>query len=239
MTTLFYPIITKKKIISQHIEKFEFNLGIMVVSCWRVEQEGRYYLIDSGMGQMASYLLNNFMENQQLEAVFLTHGHSDHISGVATVKQNFPDAPVLISQLEFAYISGEKPYPKRKKTEKKVFPLSTFLSLESESGQQLQKDAGIEAVFTPGHSPGHHCFYHAEDDVLIAGDLFTTNRAGQLKPPMKKYTADLPLALKSGRTILENYPKSLLSICHGTEVENNFGESEQLSWLTNPTNKEQ
>ena len=62
-------------------------------------------------------------------------------------------------------------------------------------------------------------YYHEEDQVLIAGDLFTATRNGKLRPPMKGYTADMRQALASGERILKDYSQALVSVCHGSEVK--------------------
>lgn len=205
----------------------------MIVSFWLVNNNDRYFLIDSGMGDMTRFIVPKYVDAQKLDAVFLTHGHSDHSGGISWLRKNFPHIPIFVDDLEIPYLTGEKPYPRRKKIEKKVYDRQIFSSLNVEESTQMQYNAGIEAIFSPGHSPGHNCFYHAVDNVVIAGDLFTTSRRGKLKPPMKQFTADMQLALKTGKSVLEKYPSSILSVCHGTEVENISRNISQLSWLNN------
>ena len=47
--SVIYRFLTREKQISPHVKKFEFDLGILVVSMWLVEKAGRFYLIDTGM----------------------------------------------------------------------------------------------------------------------------------------------------------------------------------------------
>lgn len=226
MNKTFYKVISTQKKISPHILKFEFNLGIFIVSIWVIETNEGYFLIDTGMLGMANYVLSQ-LSDKNILGIFLTHGHSDHIGGLKALEL---DLPIGISKLEFPYISGQVPYPKRRKPEKNHYDMAKFLDLGSAEIQDLLKQADLLPIFTPGHSPGHHCFYHQEDKVIIAGDLFTTNKANVLKPPMKQYTADMDQALRSGYHILKQYPHALLSVCHGGEVRDAIKAFENSSW---------
>ena len=53
--SFLYRLLTRTKQISPHINKFEFELGIFVVSIWLVESSGRFYVIDTGMRGMEKY----------------------------------------------------------------------------------------------------------------------------------------------------------------------------------------
>jgi glyoxylase-like metal-dependent hydrolase (beta-lactamase superfamily II) len=39
-----------------------------------------------------------------------------------------------------------------------------------DGGQPLLPDVGLRAIWTPGHTPGHLCFYDAEAGLLLTGD---------------------------------------------------------------------
>ena len=216
--SFIYRFLTREKQISPHVKKFEFDLGILVVSIWLVEKADRFYLIDTGMRGMEKYAVQ-YLLPQNIEAIFLTHGHSDHISGLPYLKQHFGELPTLISEKEFPYISGQKPFPNRKHREKLIFDPSAFMTLESLEADRLLREAGLKVLFSPGHSPGHVSYYHEEDQLIIAGDLFTAPRGGSLSPPMKRYTADMKQALTSGQAILLAYPEAVISVCHGSEVK--------------------
>lgn len=226
--SFLYRLLTRTKQISPHIKKFEFELGIFVVSIWLVESSGRFYVIDTGMRGMEKYAAQ-FLLPQKIEAIFLTHGHPDHIKGLPYLRQHFGNIPTLISEKEFPYISGKEPFPNRKETEKVIFDPATFITVESQEGQDLISSAGLKPLFSPGHSPGHVVYYHEEDQVLIAGDLFTATRGGKLRPPMKGYTADMRQALASGERILKSYPQALVSVCHGSEVKDAVRDFEALN----------
>ena len=71
---------------------------------------------------------------------------------------------------------------------------------------------------TPGHSPGHVVYYHEQDQVLLAGDLFTSKK-GNLHQPMPMFTADMAEAVRSSSIVEQLKPKRL-EVCHGNSVLN-------------------
>ena len=237
MSQFIYRLISKRKRISPHIEKFEFDIGIFIVSIWVVEKDNNYFLIDSGLAKllprMAEFVVRNFYDKERISGVFLTHGHSDHIGGIQSLKILLPDLPIVINSKEIPFISGEKPYPGREKLEPIIFEKKNFIVLETLEANELIEKAGLTAIYSPGHSPGHTCYYHADDNLLIGGDLLTTNRAGVLSAPMKEYTADMPEALETAHSVLKEYSQAILSVAHGGEVKNAFQEMEKSEWFQN------
>lgn len=237
MSQFIYRLISKKKRISSHIEKFEFDIGIFIVSIWVVEKDNNYFLIDSGLAKllprMAEFVVRNFYDKERISGVFLTHGHSDHIGGIQRLKTLLPDLPVVINSKEIPFVSGEKPFPGREKLEPIIFEKKNFIVLETLEANELLEKAGLTAIYSPGHSPGHTCYYHADDNLLIGGDLLTTNRAGVLSAPMKEYTADMPEALETAHLVLKEYSQAILSVAHGGEVKNAFQEMEKSEWFQN------
>ena len=91
-----------------------------------------------------------------------------------------------------------------------------ILSPLSEEEGELACISGMQPYLTPGHSPGHVVYYHKTDNVLIAGDLFTSKK-GELKRPYAMFTPNMDQAVDSGKIVKQLKP-ACLSPCHGKEV---------------------
>ncbi|MEU8111032.1 MBL fold metallo-hydrolase [Micromonospora sp. NPDC053740] len=91
------------------------------------------------------------LEGWSLQAVVLTHAHSDHVNGVAELVSLLP-APVYLSGVEAAYYGFDEPG-----------------MVHCRDGETL-KAGSIEVgvMETPGHTVGSCCFLVG--DALFAGD---------------------------------------------------------------------
>ena len=56
--------------------------------------------------------------------------------------------------------------------------------------------AGLRAIPTPGHTPGHVCLWHAEDRALLVGDALIVE-AGEPALPASSLSHDPPRARAS------------------------------------------
>jgi glyoxylase-like metal-dependent hydrolase (beta-lactamase superfamily II) len=213
--------------ISEHIWKCKIWI-VIPISVWIVRSKSGLTLVDAGIPWMAGGLLKQMQRmDAPLERIVLTHGHSDHVGSLKKIRQQFP-VPVYVHPDEIPYMEGKLPYPRRSKAEASVEPglaqpLTVWGGTTAASDRVSQSDAagladlgGLSPYFTPGHSPGHVAYYHEEDDVLLAGDLFTSGK-GRLKRPMAMFTGDMQQAIESSAVIERLKPK-LISVCHGGEV---------------------
>jgi len=190
---------------------------IVPVRVWVVVEQDGVTLVDAGIPSMAKGIMSfiDQLNAGPLKQILLTHGHSDHVGSVKRILQNRP-VPVYVHQTEIPYMEGRLPYPRRKKAEASVAPGLVQPLPESEAGV-LETIAGLKPYHTPGHSPGHVAYYHEADQVLLAGDMFTS-KAGKLHKPMPIFTADMAEALKSSLILRELQPVHL-EVCHGKPVK--------------------
>jgi glyoxylase-like metal-dependent hydrolase (beta-lactamase superfamily II) len=116
----------------------------------------RRLLIDPGQG-LDAYLpvLEQALERAgcEIQEIVLTHGHPDHIGGVASVQKRFGPLPV-----------AKLPWPGQDELHGlDLTPLSDGCVISTEG-------ATLRGVHTPGHAPDHVCFFLEEERALFSGD---------------------------------------------------------------------
>jgi hydroxyacylglutathione hydrolase len=158
-------------------------LGEYQTNCYilrTTEDVGQCLIVDAGLG--AEELIA-FLGEREIRpvAVVLTHGHIDHIAGIAALRRSYPDIEVLIHELDAEMLS------------KPAANLSSLMgrAFATEPAEALLKDgsvierAGIrlQVLHTPGHSPGGICLYSSEDAVVFTDDALFAESIGRTDFP--------------------------------------------------------
>ncbi len=148
--------------------------------CYLLCGEKRALLIDTGLG--VSNIRKTVDSLTQLPVtVVTTHVHWDHIGG----HKYFKD--IAVHEAEKEWLSSKFPLPlevvKRNLMSKwcdlpEDFRIEEYEIYQGEPQAVLRDgnslDIGgreIQVIHTPGHSPGHCCFYEPEKKYLYTGDL--------------------------------------------------------------------
>lgn len=168
--------------------------------------------------------LAEHVEKAQLNVVMIlnTHCHIDHVLGNAFVKDRF-NVPLYIHSIEEPYLRAVSSYASnygffqyRESTP------DGFLSEHEEIRFGNQK---LKILFTPGHSPGHVVFYHAQSKKLIGGDVLFYNSIGR---------TDLPGG--NGSTLIESIHNKLFTLPDDVTVYPGHGQETTIGFekRTNP-----
>jgi len=129
-------------------------------------------VVDPGQPEGFQHLLEE--HGITLERIVNTHGHLDHISGVAATKRHF-NIPFLIHKEDAFLVRGVNTYTANYgMAEMEVPEIDDYLA----DGQVITIGNGsIEVIHTPGHSPGSVCL--KTGNMVITGDLIFKQSIGR------------------------------------------------------------
>jgi glyoxylase-like metal-dependent hydrolase (beta-lactamase superfamily II) len=135
------------------------------VNCYFLVRAGEALLIDAGRdASVDSARITLFWQQlgrPRMRGILLTHGHVDH-SGAALPLRDYWQVPVSLHEAELPVLqaSGTQLVPDRLLTD----------------GETIAAPGGeLTVIHTPGHSPGHTCFFRPADGLLLSGDQALTN----------------------------------------------------------------
>ena len=141
-------------------------------------------------------------------AILITHGHWDHLGGVAELAQA-TGAPVYMADDERLLLEDVNSFTP---PGVELQPYSPDVALQ---GDEVLELAGMsfETLRVPGHSPAHLA-YHTEGAVF-SGDLLFAGSVGRTDLP----GADWDTLVESIRTLADRYPRDTIVYSgHGPET---------------------
>lgn len=148
--------------------------------CYLLLGRERALLIDTGLGVAPLAPVVRELTGLPVTAA-LTHAHWDHIGGLGEFRER------LVHESEAPWLSGSFPVPISVVQSNLTLPPHDFPSDFDPKGYALYSggptsilsdgqaidlgDRTVTVLHTPGHSPGHLCFWEEERGALYSGDL--------------------------------------------------------------------
>lgn len=140
-------------------------------------------IMDPGCyGETEENILAEFIENEGLvlKGLLNTHCHLDHVFGLKYVVEKWQLQPQFhrleSAVLEYSPVSGMM----------WNMPFDVYSGpvhyLEDGDVVGLESDP-LQVIFAPGHSPGHICFYSAQQHFIIGGDVLFKGSIGRTDLP--------------------------------------------------------
>jgi glyoxylase-like metal-dependent hydrolase (beta-lactamase superfamily II) len=121
-----------------------------------------------------------------IQAVWLTHAHFDHIAGAAEiVKSSKPALPVALHPADLPIYSAQGGAP--------LFGMwiapAPKPSIALQHGDTLRLGGyEFEVRHAPGHTPGHVVFYCAAEKIVFCGDVIFYGSIGRTDLPGGSYS---------------------------------------------------
>lgn len=171
-----------------HIEYFTFN-AFQERCCVVSDNQGNCVITDPGCGsdpELAS--LKEYIAGKGLAPVciMLTHGHFDHVLGVAALSRAYEGIPVYMHPSDKTTIENNIYFTK-------VFGVATpesFQTVDITEGSVVKVgELSFEVIETPGHTPGGVCFLERNEKTLISGDTLFAGSIGRTDHPGGDYDA--------------------------------------------------
>lgn len=212
---------------SDHLYQLTRFGAIFPINCYLVREDDGFTLVDNGISGMAPLILTAAQSlGAPIVRLLLTHAHSDHVGALDALHAKLPDAEVLISARDARFLAGERTLDPDEIQDKLRGGYQTCTTKPTRLLMPGDRIGSLEAIASPGHTPGHLAFLDLRDRALIAGDAYQTRGAvavsGTVVPSFPwpaLSTWHKPTALASARALRALNP-SVLAIGHGVMVAN-------------------
>jgi glyoxylase-like metal-dependent hydrolase (beta-lactamase superfamily II) len=194
------------------IEIHQLPLGMTMTNAYLVGESNtkKAVVIDPGY-EGDKILARAKMLELEIEAIWLTHAHFDHIGGTGTVAAGLTPAPPVALHPEDLWLwemqggaalfglDNVDPGPRP--------------SILLDHGMDLNLGkTEFKVLHAPGHTPGHVMFYCPSESVLFCGDVIFQSSIGRTDLPRGSYAV-----------LLESIREQVMTLPDETRLLNGHG----------------
>lgn len=194
------------------------RLGSGSVNAYLIEDGGEVTIVDAGLpgfwADLPAELAAMGRTLEDVRAMVLTHGHSDHVGFAERFRTERRITP-RIHELDAAMARGETKPQNQQSGKIRIGAILAFLLLGLRNGALRPKPLVEVATFgdgatldvpgaprvihVPGHSPGSAAIHFSSRDALLVGDAFATFAVtnGHAGPQIAPFSGDPAEALAS------------------------------------------
>lgn len=159
------------------VKVYPLVLGPVQTSCYIVSNHETAVVVDpaANANQIIQYL---GMKKLKLEAIFLTHGHFDHIGAVNELVEKY-QVPIYAHKKEKEYF--EKPEVNLSPMIYERLILNPDFEYRFVSDEESIEclETKIKVFHVPGHTTGSLCYYFEEDEMVFTGDTLFKQSIGR------------------------------------------------------------
>ncbi len=153
------------------VTSYQQNCSLLVCETTR-----KAALVDPG-GDVAVLLAEIAKQGVELEAIFLTHGHLDHIGGTGEIAKKF-NVPIIGPQQDEQFLINaiESQIQRFGFPHCQAFQPGRWLK----HGEVVEFGAEqLEVLHCPGHTPGHVVYFHRASKRAFVGDVLFKGSIGR------------------------------------------------------------
>ena len=146
--------------ISQHINSI-FNSNTYLIKdksydyCWLIDIGDTDYLIDNSLN---------------INGIFLTHSHFDHIYGINKIIEKFPNCTIYTSKSGNEALYSDKLNLSKYHESPLIFNGNNVKIINENDKIEIFPNISLEVIETPGHCPS--CLTYYTDKYIFTGDSY-------------------------------------------------------------------
>ncbi|MDD5936249.1 MAG: MBL fold metallo-hydrolase [Clostridiales bacterium] len=156
------------------------QVGPIQTNCYIVANEDTKKALVFDPGEDANKIYNYINQcHLTVEAILLTHGHFDHITGVSDL--------VRLTNAKVYMLEAEKDLAMDDRMNCSAMfgqRVTLFPDILIKNQEELSfLDTKIKVIATPGHTKGSVCYFFEENKILISGDTLFLESYGRTDFP--------------------------------------------------------